>query len=312
MRSSNSRRHPQRSFPEWTPPCIRDLAQILYNHAKRHKVRAKDEKSFYRVTLDPPMKRVWDELKKKRLKDRKADEEILHRLTLDPRMKRVWDELLKKKRLKGRKTEQYVHPTATSDGGERFVSFRARSLQSRAEELRKRGEGREADRVQVRAILVEMEVPNIFFRLQPAKFEPQEQRLIFLFYTAFKFAQETPQSVSVAEERKAARRFRAMAKTIRADAAEEQRVRGYFDHRLLDAAFAYEELADDAVGPLGTAVLVSRKPRSEPRLKGFVMALASTTQVLFGAPLCGTVATLTNVALERSDITDDKVRKILS
>ena len=227
-------------------------------------------------------------------------------------MKRVWDELLKKKRLKGRKTEQYVHPTATSDGGERFVSFRARSLQSRAEELRKRGEGREADRVQVRATLVEMEVPNIFSRLQRAKFEPQEQGLIFLFYTAFKFAQETPQSVSVAEERKAARRFRAMAKTIRADAAEEQRVRGYFDHRLLDAAFAYEELADDAVGPLGTAVLVSRKPRSEPRLKGFVMALASTTQVLFGAPLCGTVATLTNVALERSDITDDKVRKILS
>src|SRR6516225_593280 len=116
MRSSNSRRHPQRSFPEWTPPCIRDLAQILYNHAKRHKVRAKDEKSFYRVTLDPPMKRVWDELKKKRLKDRK--------------------------------TEQDLHPTATSDGGKRFWSFRARSLQSRAEELRKRGEGREADRVQ--------------------------------------------------------------------------------------------------------------------------------------------------------------------
>jgi len=312
MRSSNSRRHPQRSFPEWTPPCIRDLAQILYNDAKRHKVRAKDENSFYRVTLDPRMKRVWDELKKKRLKDRKADEEILHRLTLDPRMKRVWDELLKKKRLKDRKTEQYLHPTATSDGGKRFWSFRARSLQSRAEELRKRGEGREADRVQVRATLVEMEVPNIFSRLQRAKFEPQEQGLIFLFYTAFKFAQETPQSVSVAEERKAAGRFRAMAKTIRADAAEEQRVRGYFDHRLLDAAFAYEELADDAVGPLGTAVLVSRKPRSEPRLKGFVMALASTTQVLFGAPLCGTVATLTNVALERSDITDDKVRKILS
>ena len=288
--SSNSRRHSQRSFPEWTPPCIRDLAQLLYN--KRHKARAKDKK-----------------------KARAKDKKIFYRLTLDPRnprMKRVWDELLKKKRLKDRKTEQYLHPTATSDGGKRFWSFRARSLQSRAEELRKRGEGPEADRVQVRAILVEMEVPNIFSRLQRAKFEPQEQGLIFLFYTAFKFAQETPQSVSVAEERKAAGRFRAMAKTIRADAAEEQRVRGYFDHRLLDAAFAYEELADDAVGPLGTAVLVSRKPRSEPRLKGFVMALASTTQVLFGAPLCGTVATLTNVALERSDITDDKVRKILS
>ncbi len=103
-----------------------------------------------------------------------------------------------------------------------------------------------------------------------------------------------------------------MAKTIRADAAQNQRMRGYFDHRLLDAALAYEELADDAVGSLGTIVLVSRKPRSEPRLKGFVMALASTTKVLFGVPLCGTVATLTNVALNRSDVTGDKVRKMLS
>src|SRR5262249_50330461 len=226
--------------------------------------------------------------------------------------KRVWDELLKKKRLKDRKTEQYVHPTATYDGGKRFWSFPARSLQSHAEELRKRGEGPEADRVQARAILVEIEVPNIFSRLQPAKFEPQEQGLIFLFYTAFKFAQETPQSVSVAEERKAARRFRAMAKTIRADAAEEQRVRGYFDHRLLDAAFAYEELADDAVGPLGTAVLVRRKPRSEPRLKGFFVALGPPPQFFLGPRLCGTVATLTNVPLERSDLRDEKVQKFLS
>src|SRR5215831_2167712 len=83
MRSSNSRRHPQRSFPEWTPPCIRDLAQILYNDAKRHKVRAKDEKSFYRVTLDPRMKRVWDELlKKKRLKTEKRNSTYILRQPL--------------------------------------------------------------------------------------------------------------------------------------------------------------------------------------------------------------------------------------
>jgi len=226
-------------------------------------------------------------------------------------MKRVWDELLKKKRLNYGKTEQYVHPTATYES-KRFWSFAARSLQSRAEERRKRGKGLEADRDQTRAILVEIEVPNIFSRLHPAKFAPQEQGLIFLFYTAFTFAQETPQSVPVAEARKVACRFRAMAKTIRADAAQNQRMRGYFDHRLLDAALAYEELADDAVGSLGTIVLVSRKPRSEPRLKGFVMALASTTKVLFGVPLCGTVATLTNVALNRSDVTGDKVRKMLS
>jgi hypothetical protein len=226
-------------------------------------------------------------------------------------MKRVWDELLKKKRVNYVKTEQYIHPTAPHEGGKRLWSFAARCLQSRAEELRERGDDLEANRVQVRAILVEMEVPNIFSRLQPAKFEPQEQGLIFLFYTAFTFGQQTPQSVPLAKARKAARRFQAMARTIRADAAE-QRMGGHLDHRLLDAARAYEDLAHDAVGSLGTTVPVNRKPRSEPRLKGFVMALASTTKVLFGSPLCGTVATLTSVALKRSDITGDKVRKMLS
>jgi hypothetical protein len=280
MRSSNSRGCTQGAFPEWIPRCIQDLVQILYNDANRH--------------------------------NRAKDVEVLDRLTLDPRMKRVWDELLKKKRLNYGKTEQYLHPTATYHGRKRFWSFAARSLQSRAEEHRKRGEDLEADRVQTRAMLVEMEVPNIFNRLHPAKFAPQEEGLICLFCIAFKFAQETPQSVPVAEARKAARRFGAMAKTIRADAAQNRRTRGYFDHRLQDAAFAYEELADDAVGSLGTVVLVSRKARSEPRLKGLVMALASTTKVLFGVPLYRTVATLTNVSLNRSEVTGDKVRKMLS
>jgi len=90
------------------------------------------------------------------------DVEVLDRLTLDPRMKKVWDELLKKKRSNYRKTEQYVYPTASYHGSKRLWSFAARSLQSRAEEHRKRGEDLEADRVQTRAILVEMEVPNIF------------------------------------------------------------------------------------------------------------------------------------------------------
>jgi hypothetical protein len=101
MRSSNSRRHSQRPFPEWIPRCIQDLVQILYNDANRYKARAKDV-------------------------------DVLDRLTLDPRMKRVWDELLKKKRLNYGKTEQYVHPTATYEG-KRFWSFAARSLQSRAD-----------------------------------------------------------------------------------------------------------------------------------------------------------------------------------
>src|SRR5262249_50292192 len=121
----------------------------------------------------------------------------------------------------------------------------------------------------------------------PAKFAPQEEGLIFLFCSAFKFAQETPQSVSLAEARKSARRFRSMAKTIRADAAKSQRMHGYFSDRLRDAAFAYEELAEDPVRSFGGTLLVRRKTRRDARLRGFIIALASTTKVIFGASLFG-------------------------
>src|SRR5262245_816557 len=142
MRSSNSRRHSQCPFPEWIPRCIQDLAQILYNDAKRHKAR--------------------------------EEVVVLDRLTLDPRMKRVWDEVLKKKRSNYEKTDQYLHPTAGYEV-KRVWSFAARSLQSRAEAFRKRGKGLEANQVLTRALLLELEVPNIFNRLRPAKFAPQEE-----------------------------------------------------------------------------------------------------------------------------------------
>jgi hypothetical protein len=116
----------------------------------------------------------------------------------------------------------------------------------------------------------------------------------------------------MAEKRKAVRRFRTMAKTLRTDAAEQQRLRGFVSDRLLEAGFAYDELADDPVDSLGATLLVSRKPRKDARLKGFVKALASTTKEIFGAPLFGTVATFANVALDRDDVTGERVRKMFS
>jgi hypothetical protein len=278
MRSSNSQRRWQGPFPDWIPACVRELAQVTYNDVNRHGVR-------------------------------REDIALLRRLSLDSRMKLVWDELLKKKRIDYKRTQQYVYPVQNYDARQ-FWSFHARLLQARAESPGGSGEDADSKRNQTRALLFEMEVPNTFSRLT-SKLGPQEKGLVWLFHMAFSLARKTPRSVSVADKRKAAHRFRTMAKQIRADAAEQRRMCGFADRRLLEAGFAYDELADDAAGSLGPTLLVSRKPRWDARLKGFVIALASTTKLLFGVPLFGTVATLANVVLDRRDLTDDKVRKMI-
>ena len=279
MRSSNSQRRWQGPFPDWIPACVRELAQVIYNDVNRQEVRPED------IAL-------------------------LRRLSLDSRMKLVWDELLKKKRMDYKRTQQYVYPVQNYDHTRQLWSFHARLLQARAESPGRSGEDADSKRNQTRALLIEIEVPNTFSRLT-SKLGPQEKGLVWLFHTAFSLARQTPRSVSVADKRKAAHRFRTMAKQIRADAAEQRRMRGFPDDRLLEAGFAYDELADDAAGSLGPTLLVSRKPRWDARLKGFVIALASTTKLLFGAQLFGTVATLANVVLDRRDLTDDKVRKMV-
>jgi hypothetical protein len=216
----------------------------------------------------------------------------------------------KKRRLTYKKTEQFVYPVQSYCAKSSW-SFQARLLQSRTDSLRRKGEDAAAQRNQIRVLLFEMEVPLTFSGL-PRKLAPQEEGLVWLFQTAFSLGRQTPRSVSMAEKRKAVRRFRTMAKTVRTDAAEQQRLRGFLDHRLLEAGFAYDELADDPVDSLGATLLVSRKPRKDARLKGFVKALASTTKEIFGAPLFGTVATFANVTLNRDDLTADKVRKMLA
>ena len=314
MRSNNSQRRWKGPFPDWIPPCVRELAEIMYNDVNRRGVRVKDKKFLRPLTSDPRLKRVYNELLKKNDVNRQevwANIDLLHRLTFDARMKRVWDELLKKKRLRTKKTERFVYPVQKYCAKQRW-SFQARLLQSRTDSLRRKGEDAAARRNQIRVLLFEMEVPNTFSRLLPRKLAPQEQGLVWLFQTAFSLGRHTPRSVSMAEKRKAVRRFRTMAKTVRTDAAEQQRLRGFVGDRLLEAGFAYDELADDPVDSLGATLLVSRKPRKDARLKGFVKALASTTKEIFGAPLFGTVATFANVALDRDDVTGEKVRKMFS
>jgi hypothetical protein len=133
----------------------------------------------------------------------------------------------------------------------------------------------------------------------------------FLFYSAFSVSRPMPLSLSIAQKRKAGLPFSAMADRLRTDAAEQHQLRGYSDQRLLDAAIAYDELAEEALGPLGSTITVNRKSRGNSQRRGLVKALASTTQAIFGHSLYGIVAVMTNVALNRKDLTAEKVRKML-
>jgi hypothetical protein len=275
---ARKRRHQAIRIPDWVPQPVGQLARIMYQNAP---------KKGHEITL-------------------------LRRLTTDTRMKKVWDELVRKKRLRHKKTEDFIHPVTRSAG---FWSLEAQSIQRRADKYRNLGGEdnlHQAKRIETNAMIVEFaDRTTVTSTLALSNLTPQSQALVFLFHTVMRLAQSTPRSVSMFEVRKAVRRFRKMAEMVRADATQQQCAGSFQAPQLLDAAFAYDELADRAAEVLQDPLLGKRKPRGDSRLKGLVVGLAFATRGIFGAPLYGTVATLANVVLDRRDLTDDKARKMV-
>jgi hypothetical protein len=275
---ARKRRHQAIRIPDWVPQPVGQLARNMYQNAP---------KNGHEITL-------------------------LRRLTTDTRMKKVWDELVRKKRLRHEKTEDFIHPATCGPG---FWSLEAQSIQRRADKYRKLG-GKDdllqAKRIETNARIAEFaDRTTVYSTLALPNLTPQSRALAFLFQTVMRLAQPTPHSVSMLEARKAVRRFRKMAELVRADATQQQCAGSFQAPQLLEAAFAYDELADQAAGVLQDPLLGRRKPRGDSRLKGLVVGLTFATRGIFGAPLYGTVATLANVVLDRRDLTDDKVRKMV-
>jgi hypothetical protein len=131
------------------------------------------------------------------------------------------------------------------------------------------------------------------------------------FHQTFAFARQKPRAVSQSDAQTTRNHYVAMAKRILADNIELQRLRGYPDERLERAASAYLERADGLAPGSGSPLLVNRKHGRNESIKGFVLELAATTKAIFGASLFGTVATLTNVAFDRTDITAGQIRRMI-
>jgi len=165
-------------IPDWVPQPVGQLARIMYRNA----LKKGQEKTLLRC------------------------------LTTDTRMKKVWDELVKKKRVGHKKTEDFIHPATRGAG---FWSLEAQSIQRRADKYRKLGGEdnlRQAKRIETNAMMVEFaDRTTVSSTLALSNLTQQSQALVFFFHTVMRLAQPTPRPVSMFEARKVVRRFRTMA-----------------------------------------------------------------------------------------------------
>jgi hypothetical protein len=280
---ARKRRHQAIRIPDWVPRQVAHLAHIMYEQETRHGVAT-------------------------------GSIELLRRLACDPRMKGVWAELLKRKRAKYRTTADFFH--SASSGLQTFWTPEARSRRRRAALICSLNGGEpsaEAKHLETSALLAEFAgTACLFPRYEGQPEIPRQQlALAFLFHQTFAFARQKPRAVSQSDAQTTRNHCVAMAKRILADNIELQRLGGYPDERLERAASAYLERADDVAPAPGSPLLVNRKHGRNDLIKGFVLELAATTKAIFGASLFGTVATLTNVAFDRADITAGQIRRMV-
>src|SRR5262245_62383766 len=98
---------------------------------------------------------------------RRADAEsieLVRRLTCDPRMKRVWNELLKRKRANYRTTEAFLHPARS--GPQTFWTREARARRRRADVIRTLADGEaraEVKKLETWALQSELAGTNYIF-----------------------------------------------------------------------------------------------------------------------------------------------------
>jgi hypothetical protein len=261
-------------LPAWLPPPVATSARIAI--AKAHEDKGSDQ-----------IERV-------------------QRLASDPRMKNVWKEVLKRKRLKYESTGAFVHPATPSENWS--PQARARRRQSRL--LRDRRHTSEANKLEAWARLSEFTDVSMYLSEcdRGGAFSRQDRALAFFFFQALRSAQQTIRPVSETEAKAKRRHYLKMANQIRDDVTRL----GLTATELLDAAFAYEQLADNAAPPSGDPLLVKRKRRGDEGQNGFVMALAVTATAIFGSSLYGIVATVTNVIFDCEHWTGQRVRKVVA
>jgi hypothetical protein len=264
--------HEVLDLPDWLPRSVGDFAQSLWVGLHRR----------------PAEQEVGD---------------LLRRLVSDPRMKKVWNELRRRKRESYQPTDNFVHFVTPME----YWTPASRYDLQHPEKFREGGGLPAAVLAAYNALVLRNS-----YQGQGPSLSPRDLAMVYFFDSAFTLGQQDIRLVPISELRKKRRHYLKMAKELRADAAEQERLGLYEGRRMMEAACAYEELVKAPAPAPGRSRLVTRQPRGAARLKGFVMAFGDITNAVFGSPLCGSVATTANVVFGGDELTADAVRKMLS
>ncbi|HUK10125.1 MAG TPA: hypothetical protein VLX09_19800 [Stellaceae bacterium] len=212
--------------------------------------------------------------------------EVLRRLILDPRMENVWRELSKHPRRNYVPSERPFHSSTLPPAIESWPALAA-ALRIRATEYRELGDEASADMLDRQAAAADVRGKG----RAPGEISLEEQHQMALV-TLFGVAVSAYLNRSSTFTRKEVDSVIAKLEATGKD----------------DLAAAYRRhAADPRVAPF----IVTRR-RTDPRLEAFVETLARETTKLFGSPLYGVIATIANVAFERSDLSRRGIRAILN
>jgi hypothetical protein len=246
----------------------------------------------------------------------KSDDLMLRRLTSRPRMKAVWTELLKRKRSDDYKSSDTFKYPATArmdwNPGSREALRRAQTIRR----MSGPGAERAANKIEMSVKLgwagdkVIWEDSVLRPGLRDGKSSElliQERALVEFFSQAFDFARTDSRPVPRAVAQKKRAHYLDMADRIRTDVADRDL---FSTEALVDAAFAYEALADAEAPPHGHPLQVQRRRRGDERQTAFVLQLVDASTAIFGQQLYGIVAIMANVAFDCENWTDARVRKV--
>jgi hypothetical protein len=248
-------------LPGWLPPPIATYAQQIFTNSR------------------PTM----------------SDELLLRRLISDERMNAVWTELLKRRRSKYKSSEAFKYPATSQMDWSQTVRARLRRAQTIRAMSGPYNEGL-ANKIAASAGLARVAQIYAWGSNSWGELPIQERALVAFFSQAFEFARtdSIPVPHAVAQQKRA--HYLDMANLIRTDVLGPDS--GYHGQALIDAAFAYEEMADKTAPPPDHPLHVHRKRSGDERQTAFVIQLVDASIAIFDLRLCGTVAIAANVAFD--------------